>query len=227
MGVLIDDLITCGTTEPYRMFTSRAEYRLLLREDNADLRLTSIGRDLGLVDDERWNAFSTKKAEISALQEYLGQLLVRPNSEIATRYQEKFNTPLEREYLAVDLLRRPEVTYDTLMEVMNEINSVTNAASEQVEIQIKYEGYIKRQHEEITRQKHHEETILPAHFDYTRVSGLSTEVRQKLIAAKPTTLGQAARVPGVTPAAISLFIGSSKEAIHEGGFSCELKFQSF
>lgn len=206
IGVLIDDLITCGTTEPYRMFTSRAEYRLLLREDNADLRLTAIGRDLGLVDDERWAAFNVKKAEITALQEHLGQLLVRPNSDIATRYQEKFNTPLEREYLAVDLLRRPEVTYETLMEVMNEISSVTHAASEQVEIQIKYEGYIKRQHEEITRQKNHEETILPPHFDYVKVSGLSTEVRQKLITAKPTTLGQAARVPGVTPAAISLLL---------------------
>jgi tRNA uridine 5-carboxymethylaminomethyl modification enzyme len=206
MGVLIDDLITCGTTEPYRMFTSRAEYRLLLREDNADLRLTSIGRDLGLVDDERWAAFSAKKSQISELQERLAQILVRPNSEIATRYQERFSTPLEREYFALDLLRRPEVTYDTLMKVLNDTHPAAPAVREQVEIHIKYEGYIKRQQEEIDRQKRHEETVLSHHFDYVAVSGLSTEVRQKLIAARPATLGQAARVPGVTPAAISLLL---------------------
>lgn len=212
MGVLIDDLITCGTTEPYRMFTSRAEYRLLLREDNADLRLTPIGRDLGLVDDERWAAFSAKKTEIAELQQRLAQILVRPNSDIATRFLQRFNTPLEREYFALDLLRRPEVTYDALMEVMADNNSAAPAVSEQVEIHIKYEGYIKRQHEEIDRQKRHEETILSPHFDYTGVSGLSNEVRQKLIAARPVTLGQAARVPGVTPAAISLLLVHLKKS---------------
>jgi tRNA uridine 5-carboxymethylaminomethyl modification enzyme len=212
MGVLIDDLITCGTTEPYRMFTSRAEYRLLLREDNADLRLTAIGRDLGLVDDERWAAFSAKKTEIAELQQRLAHILVRPNSDIATRFQQRFNTPLEREYFALDLLRRPEVTYDALMEVMSDHNPVAPAVSEQVEIHIKYEGYIKRQYEEIDRQKRHEETVLSPHFDYTGVSGLSNEVRQKLIAARPVTLGQAARVPGVTPAAISLLLVHLKKS---------------
>ncbi len=206
IGVLIDDLITCGTTEPYRMFTSRAEYRLLLREDNADLRLTQIGRDLGLVDDERWSAFSAKKAKITEAHEQLSQYLVRPNSEQAKRYEEHFNTPLEREYFASDLLRRPEVTFDNLIRVLDLRISSEDNVTEQVEIQIKYEGYIKRQHEEIARQKNHEETNLPSHFDYSRVSGLSTEVRQKLINVKPATLGQAARIPGVTPAAISLLL---------------------
>ncbi len=206
IGVLIDDLITCGTTEPYRMFTSRAEYRLLLREDNADLRLTPVGRDLGLVDDARWDAFSAKKTQITELHDRLAQVLVRPNTDIATRYEQRFNTPLEREYWALDLLRRPEVTYDTLMDVMQDSSSPLSSVSEQVEIQIKYEGYIKRQHEEIERQKRHEEMQLSPTFDYASVGGLSNEVRQKLIAAKPVTLGQAARIPGVTPAAISLLL---------------------
>ncbi len=206
MGVLIDDLITCGTTEPYRMFTSRAEYRLLLREDNADLRLTSIGRDLGLVDDERWAAFSNKKIQIDELQEQLAKILVRQNSEIAIRFQQRFNTPLEREYFAIELLRRPEVTLDVLMEILNDSTEHSPAVREQVEIHNKYEGYIKRQQEEINRQKRHEETVLSQHFDYEIVSGLSTEVKQKLKSVRPATLGQAARVPGVTPAAISLLL---------------------
>ncbi|MBX9585952.1 MAG: tRNA uridine-5-carboxymethylaminomethyl(34) synthesis enzyme MnmG [Gammaproteobacteria bacterium] len=206
MGVLIDDLITCGTTEPYRMFTSRAEYRLLLREDNADLRLTSIGRDLGLVDDERWTAFSSKKTQIDALQEQLAKILVRQNSDIAIRFQQRFDTPLEREYYAIELLRRPEVTLDVLMEILNDSAEHPPAVREQVEIHNKYEGYIKRQQEEINRQKRHEETVLSQHFDYEVVSGLSTEVKQKLKSVRPATLGQAARVPGVTPAAISLLL---------------------
>lgn len=206
MGVLIDDLITCGTTEPYRMFTSRAEYRLILREDNADLRLTAIGRDLGLVDDERWAAFSAKKTQITECQHHLAQILVHPGTDVAIRYQARFNTPLEREYFAADLLRRPEVTYDALMAVLEDTSQVAPAVREQVEVQIKYEGYIKRQQDDIERQKRHEETLLSPHFDYTSVSGLSTEVRQKLIAVRPATVGQAARVPGVTPAAISLLL---------------------
>ncbi len=214
MGVLIDDLITCGTTEPYRMFTSRAEYRLLLREDNADLRLTTIGRDLGLVDDERWNAFTSKKTKIEELQERLNKFLVRPNSEIATRFQERFNTPLEREYFAVELLRRPEVTLDGLMEILNDSTELSPTVKEQVEIHNKYEGYIKRQQEEIDRQKRHEETVLSHHFDYEIVSGLSTEVKQKLKSVRPTTLGQAARIPGVTPAAISLLLVHIKKGVH-------------
>lgn len=214
MGVLIDDLITCGTTEPYRMFTSRAEYRLLLREDNADLRLTSVGRDLGLVDDERWNAFTSKKTKIDELQERLTKTLVRPNSDIAIRFQERFNTSLEREYFAVELLRRPEVTLDGLMEILNDSTELSLAVKEQVEIHNKYEGYIKRQQEEINRQKRHEETVLSHHFDYEIVSGLSTEVKQKLKLVRPTTLGQAARIPGVTPAAISLLLVHIKKRAH-------------
>ncbi len=214
IGVLIDDLITCGTTEPYRMFTSRAEYRLLLREDNADLRLTSIGRDLGLVDDERWAQFSAKKNQINELQEQLAQILVRPNSDNAVRFQERFNTPLEREYFAVELLRRPEVTLDPLLEILNYSNENSTAVCEQVEIHNKYEGYIKRQQEEISRQKRHEETVLPHQFDYEVVSGLSTEVKQKLKNVRPATLGQAARIPGVTPAAISLLLVHIKKRTH-------------
>lgn len=216
MGVLIDDLITCGTTEPYRMFTSRAEYRLLLREDNADLRLTSIGRDLGLVNDERWTAFSSKKTQIDELQEQLAKILVRQNSDIAIRFQQRFDTPLEREYYAIELLRRPEVTLDVLMEVLNDSAEHSPAVREQVEIHNKYEGYIKRQQEEINRQKRHEETVLSQHFDYEVVSGLSTEVKQKLKSVRPATLGQAARVPGVTPAAISLLLVHIKKRASVG-----------
>lgn len=207
MGVLIDDLTTLGTKEPYRMFTSRAEYRLILREDNADLRLTEQGYKLGLVDDTRWKAFEDKREAIIQEHQRLKDIWIRP----ATQNAEKINTmtgaSLEREYSALDLLRRPEVTYETLGALDGVAQSgISLQVAEQVEIQVKYAGYIERQTAEIERQRRHEKTVLPAHLDYEKVPGLSTEVRQKLMAAKPATIGQAARIPGVTPAAVSILL---------------------
>jgi len=205
IGVLIDDLITRGTAEPYRMFTSRAEYRLLLREDNADLRLTPIGRELGLVDDTRWAAFERKQTAITNEQERLRRTFLRPGDAVAGALETLLGAPLEREQRALDLLRRPEVDYGALAAIIGE--SVADpAVAEQVEVQAKYAGYIERQTRDIERQRVHEETPLPATFDYGRVPGLSHEVRQKLEAGRPATLGQAARLPGITPAAISLLL---------------------
>jgi tRNA uridine 5-carboxymethylaminomethyl modification enzyme len=207
VGVLIDDLNTRGTQEPYRMFTSRAEYRLLLREDNADLRLTPKGRELGLVDDARWAAFETKREAIELEQQRLRDTWLRPvqlTEEDSTRV---FNGPLAREYRLAELLRRPEVTYATLTSLAAAGPGVADAiVAEQVEIQAKYAGYIDRQHEEIERQLRHEETQLPDDLDYQAVAGLSNEVRQKLAKQRPVTVGQAARIPGITPAAISLLL---------------------
>lgn len=205
IGVLIDDLITRGTAEPYRMFTSRAEYRLLLREDNADLRLTPIGRELGLVDDTRWAAFERKQTAITNEQERLRRTFLRPGDAVAGALETLLGAPLEREQRALDLLRRPGVDYGALAAIIGE--SVADpAVAEQVEVQAKYAGYIERQTRDIERQRVHEETPLPATFDYGRVPGLSHEVRQKLEAGRPATLGQAARLPGITPAAISLLL---------------------
>ena len=205
IGVLIDDLITRGTAEPYRMFTSRAEYRLLLREDNADLRLTPIGRELGLVDDTRWAAFERKQTAITNEQERLRRTFLRPGDAVAGALETLLGAPLEREQRALDLLRRPGVDYGALAAIIGE--SVADpAVAEQVEVQAKYAGYIERQTRDIERQRVHEETPLPATFDYGRVAGLSHEVRQKLEAGRPATLGQAARLPGITPAAISLLL---------------------
>ncbi|MFZ5532096.1 MAG: tRNA uridine-5-carboxymethylaminomethyl(34) synthesis enzyme MnmG [Pseudomonadota bacterium] len=205
IGVLIDDLVTRGTTEPYRMFTSRAEYRLLLREDNADLRLTPIGRELGLVDETRWAAFERKQTAIASEQARLRRTFLRPGDAAAGALETLLGAPLEREQRALDLLRRPDVGYDALAAIIG--NPVADpAVAEQVEIQAKYAGYIERQMRDIERQRVHEETPLPATFDYTRVAGLSHEVRQKLEAGRPATLGQAARLPGITPAAISLLL---------------------
>lgn len=216
IGVLIDDLITCGTTEPYRMFTARAEYRLILREDNADLRLTPTGRELGLVDDYRWTAFCEKREQIEQEQARLHNLFVYPETVTATRFTARYTTPLEREYRALELLRRPEVDYDGLMETLELTTTVPEHVSEQVEIQVKYDGYIKRQHEEIDRQKRHETTCLPVNLDYAEVSGLSNEVRQKLAAVRPITLGQAARIPGITPAAVSILLVHTKKYQQSG-----------
>jgi tRNA uridine 5-carboxymethylaminomethyl modification enzyme len=197
IGVLIDDLITRGTNEPYRMFTSRAEYRLLLREDNADLRLTEKGRALGLVGDAQWRAFESKRAAIEAEKQRLSQLWVGPKDEI------DFTTIL-REITFLELLRRPEVTYEHLLPLA--ATNVPIEIQQQIEIQQKYSGYIKRQEAEIARQRRYEEMLLPKDMDYSQVSGFSTEVCQKLTEHRPSTVGQASRIPGMTPAAISLLL---------------------
>ena len=213
LGVLIDDLITRGTSEPYRMFTSRAEYRLLLREDNADTRLTPIGRELGLVDDERWAFFDTKRNAVAQEWQRLSDTVVQPYHLNADQQQALLGTTLTREVHALDLLRRPEVEYQALVAVESigpaaqvDDERIAEQMATQLDVQAKYDGYISRQHTEIERQRRHEETTLPAEMDYRQIRGLSTEVRQRLSEARPATVGQAARVPGVTPAAISLLL---------------------
>lgn len=204
-GVMIDDLITRGTTEPYRMFTSRAEYRLLLREDNADLRLTQIGRDLGLVDDQRWEVFCRRRDAIDREQERLQSIWVTPEKLPADTAIELLGRPITREYNLLQLLRRPGVGYRTLMQIpFVEHVQVTDDVAEQVEIQAKYHGYIDRQSDEIERNRRDEETRLPLNLDYDKVRGLSAEAVQKLQRHRPDTLGQAYRIPGITPATISL-----------------------
>jgi len=206
-GVLIDDLITQGASEPYRMFTSRAEHRLLLREDNADLRLTEIGRELGLVDDRRWRAFEIKREAIEREHQRLRATWVRPKQISEHDTMRVFGGPLTREVRAADALRRPEVTYADLMALPAIGPGVADLqVAEQVEIQTKYAGYIERQHDEIERTRRHEETLLPEDIDYASVHGLSSEVQEKLNQIRPVTLGQAGRISGVTPAAISLLL---------------------
>ena len=232
LGVLVDDLITRGTSEPYRMFTSRAEYRLLLREDNADQRLTETGRRLGLVDDERWHRFAAKREAIERERQRLQGCLVRPNSAAAAQIEQSTGQPIRREVRALDLLARPGVTYAQLtavddigpgfgavdgIAVHDPADDPTSAAgpiwnidaaaaAEQLEIQAKYAGYVERQHAEIARQRGQEAQALPANFDYGNVRGLSTEVMEKFQRVQPTSIGQAARIPGVTPAAVSLLL---------------------
>ncbi len=207
VGVLIDDLITRGTQEPYRMFTSRAEYRLMLREDNADLRLTEMGRKLGLVGDAQWRRFEAKREAIGQEQQRLHSTFLRPKQMSHEAAEKVFGKPLTREARLSELLRRPDVTYPALMSLSGAGPAHDDAAViEQVEIQAKYSGYIDRQREEIDRQRRHEETRLPDDFAYDQVSGLSNEVRDKLSRIRPATVGQAARISGVTPAAISLLL---------------------
>jgi len=211
VGVLIDDLITRGTQEPYRMFTSRAEYRLLLREDNADLRLTEIGRKLDLVDDERWEKFNRKRDAIAKEQQRLHSTFLRPGQCNEQSVHSVLGVSLSREARLSELLRRPGVTYDSLMSLDGlassaEAGEVDAVVAEQVEIQAKYEGYINRQQEEIDRSRRNETLKLPDNMDYSAVSGLSNEVRQKLQQHQPATVGQASRISGVTPAAISLLL---------------------
>ncbi len=251
LGVLVDDLITKGVSEPYRMFTSRAEYRLQLREDNADLRLTEHGRRLGLVDDARWEAFNIKRDAISRESERLRTIWVNPkmfDPETATRL---FGAPLEREYSLADLLRRPSVSYPQLDEadairkagtpcppdegatelsqsekpaaqnepflgIIEKNSSLFEAVREQVEIETKYAGYINRQREEVERQQANENTAMPEDLDYADVRGLSTEVTQKLNAQRPRTLGQAGRISGITPAAMSLLLVHLKRRHYAG-----------
>ncbi len=205
IGVLIDDLITMGTLEPYRMFTSRAEHRLLLREDNADLRLTEKGRELGLVSDERWRHFCDKKEAIEREEQRLRGTWVQPGSALARQLEPKLDKPIGREFNLKDLLRRPELNYRDIAALTPELE-VADAVAEQIEIMAKYEGYIARQQDEIERLRRSEDTRLPADFDYQSISGLSNEIKAKLGEARPQTLGQASRIPGVTPAAISLLL---------------------
>ena len=212
LGVLADDLITRGATEPYRMFTSRAEYRLSLREDNADLRLTPAGRELGLIDDERWTFFQHKRAAVDGEVERLEKAVVHP-IDVDAALLGKLGAPLSRDTHALDLLRRPELAYDDLRGVAPPDHGAWQGDERlieqvklQVEVQAKYSGYLKRQSDEIERQHRHEDLRLPADIDYSQVGGLSNEARQRLREVRPETLGQAARIPGLTPAAVSLLL---------------------
>ncbi len=200
IGVLIDDLITNGTLEPYRMFTSRAEYRLTLREDNADLRLTSVAHDLGLVSAVQWEVFSCKREAITTELAKLKKLFIHPQTPAAELLQQQTGEIIDREYSFYDLLKRPSINYAHL------VAGVMPDVAEQVEIQVKYAGYIARQEEDILRSKKNEDLAIPADFDYKRISGLSNEIVEKLSKTKPQTIGQAARISGVTPAAISLLL---------------------
>ena len=207
LGVLVDDLITRGVSEPYRMFTSRAEYRLMLREDNADLRLTESGRRLGLVDDLRWDAFNRKRDEIGREQERLKSTWVSPRTVSEADATRVLGKPIEREYTLMDLLKRPDVTYGSLRTLPGvELADLDPVVAEQVEIQAKYLGYIARQQDEIARHERYESMALPEDLDYREVHGLSIEVQQKLNQHRPATLGQASRMSGITPAAVSLLL---------------------
>jgi tRNA uridine 5-carboxymethylaminomethyl modification enzyme len=205
LGVLVDDLVTRGVSEPYRMFTSRAEYRLSLREDNADLRLTPIGRELGCVDDVRWDAFSRKRDAIERELQRLRDNWVNPRTFPPERAIALIGQPIEREHSLADLLRRPDVDYPAIIEIGGP-GPDDPQVREQVAIQLKYAGYIARQQAEIARHEHNESLAIPVDFDYAQVRGLSVEVRQRLAQLRPETVGQAARVSGVTPAAISLLL---------------------
>ncbi len=214
LGVLVDDLITRGVTEPYRMFTSRAEYRLSLREDNADLRLTEIGRGLGVVDDARWSCYCRKRDAIAAEAQRLKSTWLSPRVVDAASAERVLGKPLEREYSLFDLLRRPEAGYDSLMTLPGAGEAVADRqVVEQLEIQAKYQGYIERQKDEVERNRSQETLPLPTDLDYREVRGLSIEVQQKLNQHRPETLGQASRVQGVTPAAISLLLVHLKRGI--------------
>jgi tRNA uridine 5-carboxymethylaminomethyl modification enzyme len=219
LGVLVDDLITKGVTEPYRMFTSRAEFRLQLREDNADMRLTEAGRKLGLVDDARWDAFSRKRDAVSRETERLKSIWVNPRNLPAAESERVLGKAIEHEYNLADLLRRPDVNYETLMSLdggkYGAASALTETEIEQIEISAKYSGYIERQHDEVERAAHFENLRLPADFDYGQVKALSFEVRQKLDKHRPETLGLASRISGVTPAAISLLMIHLRKGGHK------------
>lgn len=222
IGVLIDDLVTRGTREPYRMFTSRAEHRLLLREDNADLRLTFLGRELGLVDDERWRLFEAKQRLSDLEVERLESVRVHPSDVPAEWTQRVLQGPLTRDASAFELLRRPEVSYEAVLELATAPEWMRGEGDDrlpaqiraQVEVRAKYAGYIERQEDEIERQRRNEETRLPDDLDYAQVAGLSHEVRQKLAEARPATIGLAGRLPGITPAAVSILLVHLKKRSH-------------
>ncbi|MFK7885508.1 MAG: tRNA uridine-5-carboxymethylaminomethyl(34) synthesis enzyme MnmG [Gammaproteobacteria bacterium] len=207
LGVLVDDLVTQGTLEPYRMFTSRAEYRLLLREDNADLRLTPKGRELGLVDDERFARFEAKREAVATETARLEKVTVHPGDELTALLNEVGDQPATREAKAFDLLRRPGMTYERLSSLSKVGAGTTDpAVAQQIEIQARYSGYIARQQTEIDRQRRYEKSAIPADLDYAAIDGLSNEVRQKLSEQRPATIGQASRIAGVTPAAVSILL---------------------
>jgi len=210
LGVLVDDLITRGTLEPYRMFTSRAEYRLSLREDNADLRLTELGRNMGLVNDDRWAKFDTKRAKVAVESERLKSIWVRPEGLSEGEADIAIGKELQRESNLLDLLRRPEVRYQQLIQFSNYIKTgepeTDRAVIDQIEIQVKYSGYIERQQKEIDKQRRNEDTVLPQKFDYKNVNGLSSEICEKLNRVQPSSIGQASRISGMTPAAISILL---------------------
>lgn len=207
IGVLIDDLITHGTTEPYRMFTSRAEYRLQLREDNADTRLTEIGYNMGLVDEQRWSAFSRKAEAVKTETERLNKLWATPTNALGAAVQSQLNLPITRECNVLDLIKRPEITYASLMSIADLGPGVSDEkVAEQIEITVKYSGYLDRQREDIERSRRQEDTRIPVDFDYMSISGLGKELESKLMKVRPETVGQAQRIPGMTPAAISLLL---------------------
>jgi tRNA uridine 5-carboxymethylaminomethyl modification enzyme len=216
LGVLVDDLVTRGVVEPYRMFTSRAEYRLSLREDNADLRLTAIGRELGVVDDTRWQRFEAKRDAVASEQARLRAAWVRPDDLAEGEALRIIGSEIEHEYSLMDLLRRPNVSYAALMTLPNSGPALNDTqAAEQVEIQAKYQGYVERQRDEVERNLQQESARLPEDFDYAGVRGLSKEVQQKLSQHRPETIGQASRISGITPAAISLLLVHLKRGFHK------------
>jgi tRNA uridine 5-carboxymethylaminomethyl modification enzyme len=207
IGVMIDDLVTQGTLEPYRMFTSRAEYRLQLREDNADLRLTEIGRQLGLIDDRRWDAFGRKRDAIDAEKSRLSDIRRSPENPLGARIENEHGISISKELRALDLLKRPEVSYDKLVVIDGIGPGVEDrSVARQLEIQVRYAGYLGRQEEEIARQQRHEAMEISTEFDYGEVRGLSAEATEKLQKHRPDTIGQASRIPGITPATISLLL---------------------
>ena len=211
-GVLVDDLCTLGTKEPYRVFTSRAEYRLLLREDNADMRLTPIAHDLGLIDDARWARFNEKMENIEKERSRLKQTWAHVQMANLDELNAMLNSPLTREASGEDLIRRPEMSYERLTQIAPFAPAIEDKeAAEQVEISIKYQGYIEHQYQEIERHKRHENTAIPAEFDYDKVESLSNEVRAKLMQHRPVTIGQASRISGITPAAISILLVNLKK----------------
>jgi tRNA uridine 5-carboxymethylaminomethyl modification enzyme len=206
MGVLVDDLITRGTNEPYRMFTSRAEYRLMLREDNADLRLTEIGRELGLVEDVRWQAFERYREQLERLNQLLREQWVRPGTAVADALAKSLPNPVTREYRYCEILKRPEVEIEDLMPFVEQPEVFSQNVRAQAEVKVKYAGYLDRQQQEIDKASQHEQTELPEALDYAEVRGLSNEACQKLAQHRPATIGQAGRISGITPAAISLLL---------------------
>jgi tRNA uridine 5-carboxymethylaminomethyl modification enzyme len=206
LGVLVDDLVNHGTTEPYRMFTSRAEFRLVLREDNADMRLTEKGRELGLVGAERWSAFETKRERVRILRDALAQEKVVPGGTRAVEIQQRCGEIVSKETDLLALLRRPQIRVEMLADLLPLIEEFGELVARQVEVSMKYEGYIARAHEEIDRLRRHEAVTLAPDFDYASISGLSNELKQKLDAARPENLARAARIPGITPAALSILL---------------------
>ncbi len=206
IGVLIDDLVTKGTNEPYRLLTSRAEYRLILRHDNADLRLTETGHDIGLISEERFERFTRKKEQIAAEKARLEKVIIKPTEDVQRMLEEKEGTPMKEAVSASHLLKRPELGYQDVAQFSPAEAAVTPDVAEQVEIQIKYEGYIAKQLEQIEKMKKMEEKKIPENLDYSAISGLATEARQKLSEVRPLSVGQASRVAGVNPSDISILL---------------------